>query len=345
MRKPKPFFRKFTQSWYVTLKGTQIPLGKNEEQAWQKYHEMMAKQDQIIDGFGTVSELFDGYLDWLEQKRSQATYSKARHYLSLFVTHIGVGMRVATIRGRHVSQWLDTKSWTPTTQNDAASLIQRAFNWAVKFEYLDRSPVAVIEDKPQRQRREVVYSAKEWGEIRSLVTDQPFGDLLDFLWETGCRPIEARTMEKKHLDLEAGLVVFPPSEAKGKRNERVIFLTDAAREICERNLREEGPLLRNTKGRPWTKDAINCRFQRLKKKLDRPLCAYGIRHSYATEGLINGIDSLTLSQLLGHQDTSTISRTYAHLSRNPEYLKKQAQKVRRDTSKENEPPENEDQHG
>lgn len=94
------------------------------------------------------------------------------------------------------------------------------------------------------------------------------------------------------------MIVFPPSEAKGERHERVIFLPDEAMAIIKRNMRDDGPLFRNTKGRPWTKDSINCRFWRLSKKLTFPACAYGIRHSFATDGLKQGIDSLTLAQLI-----------------------------------------------
>jgi integrase len=188
-----------------------------------------------------------------------------------------------------------------------------------------------VPDKPARKRREVVFSADEWKELRSHVKDQAFTDLIDFMWETGCRPLEARMMEGKHVDLEAELIIFPPSEAKGERHERVIYLTEKATEICRERMERfpTGPIMRNTRGRAWTKDAINCRFQRLKKKLGRRACAYGIRHSYATQGLIDGIDSLTLSQLMGHADVSTLAKNYAHLSKNQEYLKTQARRLRR----------------
>lgn len=117
------------------------------------------------------------------------------------------------------------------------------------------------------------------------------------MWETGCRPLEARTMEAKHIDLKTGLVIFPPSEAKGERHERVIDLTNKSTAICRERIKRyaKGPIMRNTRGNAWTKDAINGRFQRLEKKLGRRACAYGIRHSYATQGLINGMDLLTLS--------------------------------------------------
>ena len=84
----------------------------------------------------------------------------------------------------------------------------------------------------------------------------------------------------------------------------------------------------NTNGNPWTKDSINCRFQRLSKKLGKRLCAYAIRHSYATEGLKSGMDSLILAQLMGHADTTMLARTYSHLARNPDFLRKQAKRLR-----------------
>ncbi len=134
----------------------------------------------------------------------------------------------------------------------------------------------------------------------------------------------------RHIDFVNSVIVFTPSESKGKRHERVIFPPIDALAICQRlaAVHRLGPIFRNTKGRPWTKDSINCRFQRMKKKLNRPCCAYAIRHSFATEGLKSGMDSLTLAQLMGHADTSMLAKHYAHLSRNPEYLREQANRIR-----------------
>ncbi len=148
------------------------------------------------------------------------------------------------------------------------------------------------------------------------------------MWETGCRPLEARSIEARHVDFNNELVHFPPSEAKGGLADRVIFLTDKAAEILRANFDREGPLFVNTKGKPWTKDSIGCRFKRLKMKLGKAMCAYAIRHSYATEGLKSGMDSLVLAQLMGHADTTMLSRTYAHLARNPDFLRIQAKTVR-----------------
>lgn len=331
MRQPKPFFRKFNATWYVQIGKKQINLGKNKEAAFQKYLEVMANRGRAKICFGSVPRLLDAYLEWLDKNRAKGTYDKACHYLNLFARHIGPGFAIARLEGIIVTQWLEANpDWAPTTAHDAASTVQRAFTWAVKRGHLPKSPVAIIEDKPRPTRRETVFSTAEWNELRHLVKDQAFGDLLDLMWSTGCRPIEARTIEAKHIDLGNAMAIFPPSEAKGEKHERVIFLPDEAISICKRliALHPQGPICRNTEGRPWTKGAVNCRFTRLRKKLNRPACAYAVRHSFATEGLKQGIDALTLAQIMGHRDTTMLAKHYAHLSRNPDYLRDTIRKLR-----------------
>ncbi len=222
-------------------------------------------------------------------------------------------------------------AWTDTTRNDAISIVQRPFNWAVKQGRLERNPIAHLEDKPSRQRREVVYTPEQWQAIMGHIRDESFRDLMTFLWETGCRPQEARHLETRHVDLRNGVVVFPTSEAKGKKHPRVLFLNDVALEILSKRCAAtpNNTLFLNQCGRPWTKDAIKCRLNRIKEKLGMPvLCAYGIRHSFVTEGLKNGVDSISLAALMGHSDVSMIARTYQHLARNPEFLREQARKAK-----------------
>lgn len=332
MRQPKPFFRKQTQSWYVQLGRRQISLGRDCKQAWQAYHELMAREAAVHEHPVTVAELCELYLEWCQQRRDPGTYEKNRRYVRSFVDEIGRRFPISKLRPFHISDWLSQHpTWTETTQNDAVSCVQRPFNWAIKQGRLDRNPIAQLEDKPRRKRREVAYSPEQWSVIQAAVKDINFRDLLTFLWETGCRPQEARRLEGRHVDLRNGMVIYPPSESKGQQHERVIYLSATALEIvrlrCERYA--EGPLFRNARGNPWTKDAIKCRLSRIKANVKIPvLCAYGIRHSFATEGLKNGVDSVTLAALMGHSDLAMVARTYQHLARNPQFLREQAERAR-----------------
>lgn len=332
MKQPKPFFRKYTRSWYVQIGNRQINLGRDRKLAWEKYHQLMANHVAVTEQLITVARLFDTYLEWCSTRRSSGTYENNKRYLRSFVDCIGVRLPIAKLRPLHISAWMDAHpDWTDTTKNDAISIAQRPFNWAVRQGRIDRNPIAFLEDKPSRQRREVVYSTEQWDAVMAQVRRPQFRDLLSFLWETGCRPQEARLLEARHVDLKNGVAVFPPSESKGKRHPRVLFLNDAAVAILKPRCEQfpTGPLFRNAYGKPWTKDAVKCLLTRIRDKMGLPvLCAYGIRHSFATEGLKNGVDSISLAALMGHSDVSMIARCYQHLAKNPEFLRRQAEKAK-----------------
>ena len=66
--------------------------------------------------------------------------------------------------------------------------------------------------------------------------------------------------------------------------------------------------------------------QRAKELLPR-YSLYALRHSWATNALKRGLDSLTVAILMGHQDPSMLAKVYQHLSHNPEHLLKQARRA------------------
>jgi integrase len=68
--------------------------------------------------------------------------------------------------------------------------------------------------------------------------------------------------------------------------------------------------------------------RRLKDQFPGGLCAYLFRHTYATDALENGVDPITVAELLGHKDTTMVSRVYQHLSQRVEHMRQAAQRVR-----------------
>ena len=227
MKQPQPFFRESKNAWYLQLGRRQLSLGKDEKKTWKRYHEIMAANKPLSRDTATIEELFERYLEWVQENRKPGTYKTIRQHLSRSARSLSKKTKVANLCGADLSDWVETEStWNSTTLHDAIGSVVRAFNWAVEKRYLRVNPVSYVPNKPRRQRREVVFSYEQWREIRALVRDKAFGDLLDFMWETGCRPLEARTMEARHVNLGAGIVVFPPSQSKGERTERVIYLTD-----------------------------------------------------------------------------------------------------------------------
>ncbi|MEO9590133.1 tyrosine-type recombinase/integrase [Rhodopirellula bahusiensis] len=333
-RQPKPFFRKQTQSWYCSIGGKQISLGKDREAALQKFHELMTDPDAVSSELVTLYELSQAYLDWCKLNRNATTYRKHLLYLRGFIDHVGKRLKIAQLKQHHISKWKDSNSsWSDNSANDAISIVQRMINWALDEGYLKRTPIPKVK-KPRRRRRDVVYTDSQW----KTITDNAKGpvlELLEFLYLTGCRPIEARILEGKHVHDD--LIIYPADQSKGETDPRVIFLSPDAKAIVDRRSEKvaSGPLFLNSHGNPWTKHAVKCAMSRISKKVGFRVIAYGTRHSYATNALTQGgVDPVSLSHLMGHKDAAMVSRVYSHIAKNPDYLRAQAKQalVRRSQS-------------
>jgi integrase/recombinase XerD len=234
-------------------------------------------------------------------------------------------------------------------------------------------------EKPKAGRRDHVITANQFKTILGLVRDPEFRDLLTVCWETGCRPQEALSVEARHVNLDAGCWAFPVNEAKGRKYQRIVYLTDTALVITGRQmeLHPRGPLFRNTDGLPWSPSALNCRFARLRLALGRKHLAesglmppklkrlskaqrsdlvireahresvierqrqiarlakrhvpryslYTFRHSWCTYALERGVDAVTVAVLMGHRDTTMISRVYSHLMQRRDHLRDAVRKA------------------
>ena len=148
-------------------------------------------------------------------------------------------------------------------------------------------------------------------------------DLVTVLCETGCRPQEIRRVESRHFDRAGRCWVFPIEESKGKRSNRIVHLSDAAFEITQRLALKypEGQLFRNSKGCPWTTGNLVSRFERLSKRLGFRVTAYSLRHIFATEAIVKGVDLQSLAVLMGHANLKMLSQVYAHVNCRADHLK------------------------
>ncbi|QDV61959.1 tyrosine-type recombinase/integrase [Crateriforma conspicua] len=323
-RQSRPFLRKQTKSWYCSIGGRQISLGKNREAAFEKFHSLMADRDQLAGEMTTLDELTQCYLDWCQANRKPGTYKLHRHYLKTFIGHVGRRLRPGQLRVHHVTRWLETLTTiNSTSQNDAIQKVQRMLNWSVEQGYLNRNPIAGMA-KPRRKRRDVFYTPEQWEQIREHARP-PFDDFLDFLYCTGCRPKEARTIEARFILND--MVIFPTDESKGEIEPRVIYLVPKAKTILDRLAAKHpsGPVFINSRGNPWTKDSIKCRLDRISGKVGFRCIAYGARHSWATNALTSGgVDPISAAHLMGHRDPTMVARVYSHIAKNPDFLRKQA---------------------
>ncbi len=325
---PKPWFRRDRNAWYVQLNGKQIKLSSDRATAFACYHELMKAPHRPSVAPTDVMALIDQFLEWTRQHRATRTFEWYLERCQKFVDTLPPNLAAQDVRPYHVQAWVDAHpQWSSGMKRGCIIAIQRTFNWAEKQGLIERSPIRGIE-KPAAGKRTEVITLAQYRQLLEHVQNPRFADLLVAAWETGARPQELTRVEQRHFDEVHSRWVFPPGEAKVKSRPRIIYLPPSIVEMTLRLAAEfpDGPLFRNTRGRPWNAYALNCAFQRLQPKIGRKVCLYMFRHSFATRKLEAGVDPLTLAILLGHANPAMLSTTYQHLSLNPSHLLSQLQR-------------------
>lgn len=329
----QPFFKKTHQSWYVELNGKQVNLGKDKDEAFKEYHRLMAA-DTPVTSRTPVVNLLDQFLAWTKDNREKRTFDWYADHLQKFATHIGARLTVPDLKPIHVTRWLTScKTSGNNTRNGAARAVNRAFNWAKKQGLIPANPVSGME-RPAYEPRECYLTPEQWTAAIALVAEtDPFHDLLTFMRETGCRPAEARLVSAKHWDRANARLVLERKNTKGKKSRRVIRLNDKAQAVVTRLALKnpEGALFLNRRKRAWTAYSVNCRYSKMKKKLNFEWFPYILRHTWITDALLRGVDPLTVAIFVGHKDASMVMKVYNHLVQNDDFLR---QKLRQATGEE-----------
>jgi hypothetical protein len=103
---PKPFFRAPRGLWYVQLDGKQINLGPDRDEAFRRYHDLMARRrDEPGAPVGdSVLAILDAYLGWCQEHRARRTYDWYRDYLQSFGRAIPRDLTVDRLKPFHVQR-------------------------------------------------------------------------------------------------------------------------------------------------------------------------------------------------------------------------------------------------
>jgi integrase len=320
----------------VQLDGEQTKLvrGKeNRDQAHTRFHELMlqrAANPAPASEAPTVASIIDLYLASASRQLSQGTLPMLKYRLQAFAEAHGWRL-IRDCLPFHLTNWLDNNpQWaTDWTRNSVVSIVHRPFNWAVKQRLIQSNPFAGVTHRPGQPIRPItedefqalLRAATRPGARKRPTSGARFRQVLMFLRLTGCRPGELCKLEWRHIDLERCQIVLP--EHKTSRTQRVprprvvpLIPTVIKLLVHIRKRQEPGERVFLTHRKtPWTRSSLALRIRRARLKVGLPVDAklYGLRHSFGTRAIINGVDIKSLSALMGHTDTR-MTEHYVHLA-------------------------------
>lgn len=281
-----------------------------------------------------------GFLEYLEieQGRSQKTIRNYDHYLTRLEDY-GGDINVSDIDQEFIRKW---RLWLNRLGTNVSDELQKNtlnyhlialrsfFKWCAK-----RDITALPADKielAKTSRKEVTFLSNE--ELNNLFTQpntttlQGLRDraILELLFSSGLRVSELTGLNKENVNLKKREFTV---RGKGQKD-RPIFISENAAEwltkyIEERNDTIPALFIRHSKKKIPEDRSGN--FQRLTpRSVQRMVARYALlagitkhvsphtlRHSFATDLLMNGADLRSVQALLGHSNIAT-TQIYTHVT-------------------------------
>lgn len=305
----------------------------------------------------TVGGIIDAYLADLRLRKQLGTLSgksleRAEHYLGSFGAVYGQKPH-NTATPDDLTKWLlANPQWvSPYTRGDAVGVVITCFRWAwEEARLVDRQ----VYRKPRSMRfkrepdrpmtrleyakvmRQAMASVGRRGRLRR--GHKPLRRALFFMRRTGCRTGEMLMACWEQIDWQAAVLVLP--------RHKTVYLTGEPRlvglepcvyrflaNIFRRRYDQTGPIFLGPRGKPWcgSLDAEDWpngegfwrafRHHAKSAGFDLDVAPYGLRHEFATEGIINGVGERQIADQLGQRSTRWVSWYARQTLRNREHLR------------------------
>jgi integrase len=350
MRPHHPWFRAAANAWYVEVGNQQQFLGKHPDGVPKPrkrkrgdppphppkdieaaYYRLMASGADKLPENPAVATVCDLFLDFSQKHHAPDTYRGYRSFLQDFCEMYG-SLAGRDLRPLHVTRWLDAHPGWKGSRRNAVVAVKRAFNWADAEGLLQPNSVRTVRKPPQGKRIRVL-TPEERQQLLAAIPDPHFREFVFAMLETGARPGEVRKVTAAHVDFDLGIWTLAEHKTARKTGKpRVIYLTPAMLEISRRLTQQypEGPLFRGPRSQGgFSRNSIRIRFRNLRAKHPqlKGVISYTMRHSFATQALVNGVGLAHVAELLGHVDARMVSAHYSHLASNVEHMRDAARRA------------------
>lgn len=288
----------------------------------------------------TISALITDFLEYLELERntSQLTIKNYDHYLKRFLEFAGdidpKNIDLNTVRKYRLylarfSGPKTKKGLKRVTQNYFMIALRAFLRYLARVDIETLSPEKVELGDPEPRPLKILDDAhlKSLLEAPDVNKKDGIRDrcLLETLFSTGLRVSELASLNRDTINLgrrEFGIV------GKGGK-ERVVFISDSCANWLEKYLsfrkdsfkplfiRFQGKVDPSNNGEAMrlSPRSIERVVEKYVKSLGLPVKAtpHTLRHSFATDLLINGADIRSVQEMLGHSNIST-TQIYTHVT-------------------------------
>jgi site-specific recombinase XerD len=286
--------------------------------------------------FANAKTTFLEYLE-IEQNRSQRTIANYDHYLTRLIDFAG-DIKVSDVDSELIRKWrlwlnrLGTNTsdeLQKTTQNYHLIALRSFLKFCAKRDIPALAPDKI--ELARTVRKQVTFlneeELKRLFEQPDITTESGLRDraILELLFSSGLRVSELVGLDREHINLKRREFMV---RGKGQKDRPIFISQEAAdwvQQYMDRRTDNTKPLFIRYSGRKTVDLSGN--FHRLTaRSVQRMVARYALlagitkhvsphtlRHSFATDLLMNGADLRSVQALLGHSNIST-TQIYTHVT-------------------------------
>lgn len=197
--------------------------------------------------------------------------------------------------------------------NRCVAVLRRAFNLAIRWDYLDRNPAKGLD--PLREPRKIERVLNPTEQAAYLSACLPGYQV--FAWvalRTGMRRGELQGLRVGDVDSWRSRVSLPMTKAGSSRHIPILPKVLKTLEALAQGKESSALLLTDVNGRPWTHTMLRRRHrQAVRDARLKWFRFHDLRHTFASDLLASGSPLHVVQRLLGHASVKT-TEIYAHLA-------------------------------
>lgn len=286
-----------------------------------------------------AADAIDQYLDYLiiERNRSRRTVDNYRHYLTRLLDYAG-DIEVGDITSDLVREW---RLWLHELGSDRADELSKttqnyhliALRSFLKYCHKRNIPALASDQIELAHVKRPQVTFLDADELRRLISQPNTADeaglrdraILELLFSGGLRVSELVGLDRAHINLERREFMV---RGKGQKDRPIFISQDAAdwlKLYLERRADNLPPLFISYGGKHSTNTSGNYRrltarsVQRMISRyallagITKHVSPHTLRHSFATDLLMNGADIRSVQAMLGHSNIAT-TQIYTHVT-------------------------------
>ena len=290
----------------------------------------------------TVRSVMEDYLGFLETNRKSVT--TARYSVEAFILPTMGDVEVEALRTEKLRHWLQSIAQAGLRIRTKDGEQQRykggddSDEWRRRRRSSANRILRILKAGLNRAWREgKIASDAAWrrvepfegveaarvrylsvAEARRLINaaEPHFRNVVQGALQTGARYGELCNLTVSDLNIDSGTLAVRVSKGGKPRH---VVLTDEGlaffRSVCVGRAGSEPMFLKPT-GAPWSRSdqAYPTKAACKRASISPPINFHGLRHTWASHAVMNGVPLLIVAKNLGHADTKMVEKHYGHMS-------------------------------